>query len=107
LLSLRCLLFLGFNLGLGGNKVVAVEEELNKEIKIAGIHDQGCLDVGETGMAIFLSGPCPGLGGNGDSHDHLNDLKDRNDLGVEPFGLATNGHEEIVEIHDGMNRELG
>lgn len=42
---------------------------------------------------------------DGHSHpnEHLTELQDRDENGVEPFGSAFDGHEKVVPVHDGVD----
>ena len=40
---------------------------------------------------------------DGAAHHHLANLRHGDPDGLEPLGLAVNGHEKVVKVHDGVN----
>lgn len=84
--------------------VVSSEKELQKEEEIASVHDKGGRVVFFFDSARWIrlvvvkSSQC-----DGHSDNHLRNLENRNNDGVEPLGAHLHGHQKVVSVHRGMN----
>lgn len=58
---------------------------------------------GILGLRSLLLVIIKGEDGNGDTDDHLRDLRHGNPHGIEPLGLQLHGHEEVISVHDEVN----
>ena len=84
--------------------VVSSEKELQKEKEIASVHDK-CGRVvflfdfaGSIRLVVIKSGQC-----DCHSDNHLRNLEDRDNDGVEPLGAHLHGHQKVVTVHRSMN----
>ena len=80
-----------------------MQKELQKEEKVAHVHDQNTKIVFDRRPAPVVASRIEGRHTDDTSHDHLRNLCHGNPLGVEPFGLAFDGHQKVVKIHDGVH----
>ena len=83
---------------------IALEEELAEEVQVAGVHEQCSSNVESTCVTTLLLGVSVGSHTDADTHHHLKDLSNSDNLRVKPFWFALDCHKEIVEIHYTVHR---
>ena len=103
MLLLRCYgLFLA-----GFGKIITLEEEFQKQKQVTAVHDERShIVVG--GQPAILNRFCnpqqvAACYRNGDSDNHLRDLRNRNVHRLEGLGLAIDRHQEVVKVHNRMH----
>lgn len=82
---------------------ISSEEELHKQKKVAHIHDENTGVILKPGPATWFSNGIEGYNTDNTANHHLCYLSNGNPFGIEPFWLHLNRHEEVVEIHNGVN----
>jgi hypothetical protein len=88
------------NLGLE----VAANKELQKEEKIASIHDKGCRVVFLFDFAFLVCAvKIESQHGDDDADNHLRNLETSDNHRVEPLGAEFHGHQEIISVHASVN----
>ena len=80
-----------------------MQKELQKEEKVTDVHDENSGIVFKGRPASLAPDDVEGCHADNGPNDHLGYLRNGNPFGVEPAGLALNGHEEIVKVHDGVD----
>lgn len=85
---------------------VSLEKELQKQKQITSIHDQGGGIVGRIqsalGWLLHIQDEASNSS-NCDTKYHLHNLRDGNPDGLEPLGFQTDGHEEVIKVHNSVN----
>jgi hypothetical protein len=102
-----CVRLRQFFLGLFRCRKVPANKELSKEEQVTSIHDEGCRIVFSFNLAIavgVIHEIIKGHQGDGDSNNHLTNLKGRDEHRIEPLGADPHGHEGVVKVHAGVNR---
>jgi hypothetical protein len=88
------------NLGLE----VAPDKELQKEEKIASIHEKGCRVVFLFNFAFLVCAvKIEPQHGDDDTNNHLRNLETSDDHRVEPLGAEFHGHQKVISVHASVN----
>ena len=80
---------------------------MQEQEKVTNVHDEDASIVFKGSPASLAANDQKGKNGNGTSDNHLSNLGNGDPLGVEPLGLALDGHQKVVEIHDGVDSNCG
>ena len=83
---------------------VAPDKELQKEEKIASIHDKGCRVVFLFDFAFLVCAvKIESQHGDDDTDNHLRNLETSDNHRVEPLGAEFHGHQKVIAVHASVN----
>jgi hypothetical protein len=109
-LSLICLILLEWFpfLRLSSLDLVPLDKKLHKQHQVASVHDQGSRIVFrfQSTLLFIARRQHETEGSNDHANNHLRDLGYGNPDAVEPFGLALDGHQEVIKVHEGVNSKV-
>ena len=84
--------------------VIAPNKKLQEQTEIASIHDECSSVVFLFNHAALIFGVIvESCKSNGDTHDHLRNLKASNDNWIEPLRTELHGHQKVVAVHGCMD----
>lgn len=94
-----------FLLGHGNLRLeVACDKELQKEEKIASIHEKGCRVVFLFDFAFLVCAvKIESQHGDDDTYNHLRNLETSDNDRVEPLGAEFHGHQKVIAVHASVN----